>query len=126
MRLTGQELTYVRAKGAHITEKCDGCGKLLNQSFRFTIAGRPEMFCCAVCRDSAYFGNPEAAKRHAAPGRCAFCGGSLATKRRGTLYCGPQCRRRDAKPVNPAIPNNAYSGVVKSMTCGQQKRLLVG
>jgi len=30
MKLTAAELVHVRAQGLYITEKCDGCGKLLN------------------------------------------------------------------------------------------------
>ena len=36
MKLTAAELASVRAHGLCITEKCDGCGKLLNQTFRYT------------------------------------------------------------------------------------------
>ena len=42
MKLTAAELAYVGSQGLYITEKCDGCGKLLNQAFRYTIAGKPE------------------------------------------------------------------------------------
>lgn len=32
MRLAAVEVTYVCSQGLYITEKCDGCGKLLNQA----------------------------------------------------------------------------------------------
>ena len=41
MKLTVAELASVHAQRLYITEKCDGCGKLLNQSFRYTVAGEP-------------------------------------------------------------------------------------
>jgi len=37
MRPTSTELACLRAQGLYITEKCDGCGNLLNQSIRYTI-----------------------------------------------------------------------------------------
>ena len=43
MKLTSAELAYVRSQGLHLTEKCDGCGKLLNQALCYTIAGHPEV-----------------------------------------------------------------------------------
>ncbi len=41
MKLTAAELTYLRSHGVYVTEKCDGCGKLLNRTVRYTIAGKP-------------------------------------------------------------------------------------
>jgi hypothetical protein len=34
MKLTAYELAYVRSRGLIITEKCDACRQLLNQSAR--------------------------------------------------------------------------------------------
>jgi len=34
MKLTTAELASLRVQGLYITEKSDGCGKLLNQTFR--------------------------------------------------------------------------------------------
>lgn len=34
MKLTPAELTYVRAQGLCMTEKCDGCGTLLNRGYQ--------------------------------------------------------------------------------------------
>ena len=56
MKLTARELAYVRSQGLYITEKCDACGKLLNRSFRYTITGKPEVYCTGVCRDLVFFG----------------------------------------------------------------------
>ena len=42
MNLTAAEHAYVRAQGLCFTEKCDGCGTLLNQAVRFTINSKPQ------------------------------------------------------------------------------------
>jgi hypothetical protein len=57
VKLTPRKFAYVRSKGLHITENCDGCGKLLNQTVRYTIAGKPEVYCSAECQDFAFFGD---------------------------------------------------------------------
>jgi Fe-S-cluster-containing dehydrogenase component len=97
MRLSAAELAYVRSQGLYITDKCDGCGKLLNQTFRYTIAGNPEVYCSAGCRDLAFFGDTREVKRRSAPGKCVFCGDTLEKKRRGALYCGEKCKKRAAR-----------------------------
>ena len=48
MKLTAAELAFVRGMGLYVTEKCDGCGKLLNQIFRYTIARKSEGLFCRV------------------------------------------------------------------------------
>ena len=97
MKLTAAELASVRAQGLYITDKCDGCGKLLNQTFRYTIAGKPEVYCSAGCRDLAFFGDPREAKKHTTPGKCVYCRGTLEGKRRGALYCDEICKKRAAR-----------------------------
>jgi hypothetical protein len=94
VKLTAAELAYVRSPGLYITEKCDGCGKLLNQSFRYTIMDKPEVYCSAKCRDLAFFEEECEAKRWANPRKCAYCGGSLSGKKRGALFCDDICRMR--------------------------------
>jgi hypothetical protein len=44
MKLTTPEFAYVRSQGLYITEKCNGCGTLLNQKVRFTINGKLQRF----------------------------------------------------------------------------------
>ena len=97
MKLTTAELTYVRSQGLYVTEKCDGCGRLLNQTFRYTIAGKPEAYCSAACRDLVFFGDRREARKHSTPGKCAYCGATLEGKRRGALYCDEVCKKRLAK-----------------------------
>ena len=94
MRLSDAELASVRAQGLFLTEKCDGCGRALNQTFRYTIAGRPETFCSALCRDHAFFGDRYEAQKHSTPGKCVYCRAALEGKRRGALYCDEICRKR--------------------------------
>lgn len=78
MELSTPELVYFRAQGLHITEKCNGCGKLLNQTIRYTIAGKPEVYCSAGCRDLTFFGDTREAKKRSTPGKCVYCGGQRA------------------------------------------------
>ena len=99
MRLAAVEVAYVRSQGLHITEKCDGCEKLLNQTVRYTIAGRVEVYCSAVCRDLEFFGDRHEAAKHASLGVCAFCGGPLQDKRRGAVYCSDKCRKRAERKI---------------------------
>lgn len=56
MKLTAAELACVRSQGHYLSEKCDGCRKLLNQALRYTIAGKHELYCSAACRELAFFG----------------------------------------------------------------------
>lgn len=118
MKLSERELAVVRGKGFCITEKCDQCGKLLNQSFRYTIAQRPEVYCSAFCRGLALFGNRHDARRLATPGRCAYCGGSLQGKKRGAIYCNDVCRMRDARVRERTMTRRPE----KSRTLGQSNQ----
>jgi|SRR5579864_4400089 len=98
MKLTSTELAYVRSQGLYVTESCDGCcGRLLNQAVRYTIAGKPEVYCSAACREVAFFANRLEAKKHSSPGRCVNCGAKLEGKRRGALYCDELCKKRVAR-----------------------------
>jgi hypothetical protein len=70
MKLTAAELASVRAQGLYVTEKCNDCGRLLNRTVRYTITGRPEAYCSAVCRGAVFFGDRYTAKKRSSPGRC--------------------------------------------------------
>jgi hypothetical protein len=107
MKLSVAELVHVRAQGLYITEKCDGCGKLLNQTFRYTIAGKPEVYCSAVCRDRVYFGDRREARKHSTPGKCVYWGATLEGKRRGALYCHEVCKKRVARTGRVQSTGNA-------------------
>jgi hypothetical protein len=97
MELSTPEFAYVRAKDLYITGKCDGCGKLLNQTFRYTIAGKSEVYCSAGCRDLSFFGDAREAKKRSTPGKCVYCRAPLDGKRRGALYCDEICKKRAAR-----------------------------
>jgi hypothetical protein len=97
MKLTAAELASVRAQGLYITEKCGGCGKLLNQTFRYTMAGKPEAYCSAACRDLVFFGDRREARKRSTPGKCVYYGATLEGKRKGTLYCDEVCKKRVAR-----------------------------
>jgi hypothetical protein len=96
MILSPAELAYVDTLGLYIAEKCDGCGKLLNQTVRYTITGKPEVYCSAECRDFTFFGDRREVNKHAGKRRCANCGRGLQTKKRGAIYCDDVCRKRAA------------------------------
>src|ERR1022692_797760 len=97
MRLSPRELEYVRTHGLYLFEKCDGCGKLLNQNVQYTITGRREVFCSSPCRDNAFFADRREVMKRATPGRCAYCGGSLEGKKRGSIYCDDLCRKAHSR-----------------------------
>jgi hypothetical protein len=101
MKLTPPELAYVRSQGLHVTEKCGGCGKLLNQTVQYTIYGKPEVYCSAVCRDSVFFGDRREAKKAATPGKCAYCGGTLRGKKRGAIFGDDVCRKALSRTNKP-------------------------
>jgi hypothetical protein len=68
-----------------------------NQTFRFTIKGKPEVYCSTGCRDLVFFGDTREAKKRSMPGKCPHCGAPLKGKRRGALYCDENCKKRAAR-----------------------------
>ena len=94
MRLTEAEFAYVRSLGLYVTEKCAGCGKVLNRTFRYTITGKPEVYCSAACRDFVFFGDRHEARKRSTPKVCAYCGGPLEGKKADALFCSDKCRKR--------------------------------
>jgi hypothetical protein len=52
MKLTAEESSKLKSQGLYIAEKCDSCGKLLNQTIRYTRPDRKGCtYCSAECRD---------------------------------------------------------------------------
>jgi hypothetical protein len=104
MRLAVAELDHLRSQGLFIRDKCDACGKVLNQAFRFTMPDRAQVFCSGQCRDSRFFSNWGDAHKHSTPGRCAYCGASLRNKNRGAIFCDDRCRKAFSRrgPVKSA------------------------
>ena len=102
MKLTAAELVHVRSQGLYITEKCDGCGKLLNQTFRYTMAGKPGAYCSTACRDLVFFGNryetraqaPSAGKPAGILRKCQQCNQEFTDGRGKGHYCSGRCRLR--------------------------------
>jgi endogenous inhibitor of DNA gyrase (YacG/DUF329 family) len=125
VKLTATELAYVRSQGLYITEKCDGCGKLLNQTVPYMIAGRPEVFCSAECRDKVFFADPAEAKKRLGSRVCASCGTSLQDKNHGALYCSNRCRMRGTRKQNAGTSKNPHSDLAKSTTSEPQKGLSI-
>lgn len=109
MKLTDSEIERIRSRGLYITEKCDACGKILNQSHRYTWAGRAEVFCTAACRDKFNLGTkPDQIIQGT---RCFRCQGRKSPG--ASLYCA-RCRQfadPDGKPVGvPEVSREARSG----------------
>ena len=126
MKLTPTELAYVRSQGLYVTEKCDACGKLLNQSFRYTITGKPEVYCSALCRDRAFFGESyrvrNAGRQEAQ--KCAYCGGQISGRKRDSMFCSDRCRKANSRRMrqSPRSGNIADSTLMLSTACGGEKR----
>jgi hypothetical protein len=120
MKLTPAELAYVRTKGLYITEKCDGCGKVLNQSVRWAITGQPEVYCSAECRDLVFFGDRREVRKRATPRRCAFCGTGLEGQRRQALYCNARCKMRRVRAEKAGLAGK----VAETVTATQQTQQL--
>ncbi len=103
MTLTPEEQTYVRSQGLYLTAKCDACEAILNQSVRYTIAGKPEVYCSVNCRDRVFFEDQLERKKRSTPGHCVNCKGSLQGKKRDAIYCSESCRKRHSRR-NGTIP----------------------
>lgn len=128
MKLTATELAYARTQGLYITDKCDGCATLLNQTIRYTISGKPEVYCSSGCRDLTFFGDTREAIKHSTPGKCVYCRAPLAEKRRGALYCDETCKKRwararrsssTAEPQITGTPTQLNQRVAAPKTGGQ-------
>jgi len=54
MKLTEEDLAFMRRPGLYVKEKCDNsaCRRVLIQSFRYTFQDDPRVFCSADCRNS--------------------------------------------------------------------------
>jgi len=60
LKLLPEQIAQVRARGLYVTECCDACRAVLNQSHRWTIQGVNRVFCSEDERDRVY----ESLKRH--------------------------------------------------------------
>ena len=91
MLLTEAERALLRERRIVVFEKCDTCRKPILESFTWTFAGKPEVYCSQLCRDGVA----------RTPGKCEWCGASLEEKKRGTKFCAKKCRMRFIR-ANPA------------------------
>jgi hypothetical protein len=102
MKLPQESINQIRAQGLYITEACDGCCKVLNQSFRYTVKDKPEVYCSEACRDRVFFGEAGDTKRQgnlaAMPGtkkQCVMCRAEIPfTRRADSTTCSSGCARR--------------------------------
>lgn len=116
MKLTSEELAYVPSLGLYITEKCDGCGKILNQTVRYTITGKPGVYCSAACRDFAFFGDQREAKKQANGRKCAYCGATLEGKRRQASFCDHTCQMRFHRTEQASATGEAQETVTATQS----------
>src|SRR5437762_13981147 len=99
MRLTPQEVDAVRKTGLYITQKCDQCRKVLNQTFYYTLNASDtegKRWCSRECQDAAMGWNNSSKPRPSrARGpefyllRCrrAACGHKFRAKRKDAEFC---------------------------------------
>jgi hypothetical protein len=127
MKLTAAEISSIGLTGLYVTEKCDGCGKVLNQTVHYTVSGREQVYCSAICRDTAFFGDRRQAEKQATPGKCVHCGGSLSGKNRGALYCDDACRKARARKIQVSRDASAAkipdTEVIESLTYSGANRI---
>jgi len=57
MNLTAAELAYANRLDLQVTKECDGSERFLNQSLRYAITEKPEVYCSTVCREITLFGD---------------------------------------------------------------------
>jgi len=126
MKLTPAELAYVRSQGLYITDKCDGCGKVLNQTVRWTITGQPEVYCSAECRDLVFFEEGREARKRVNSGKCGYCGASLQGKRRDALYCDHLCQIRADRRSNGAMTGKLQIAVTPTQWNEQLTEAKIG
>jgi predicted nucleic acid-binding Zn ribbon protein len=107
MRVAETELARLRNTGLHITEKCDGCAKMLNQSCRYTVARKPGVYCSAFCRDRASLGD-DGLERAAMRRTCLLCHGPKPAS--DAPYC-QHCQKA-------AYPEGATPQETRCAVCG--------
>ncbi len=98
VKLSAAELAYVRSQGLYITEKCDECGKVLNQTVRYTSPGRPEVWCSAACQDKAMgWDRPGVRPKKSAPAFhmqvCQNCTKRFRAKHGDARFCSQRCQK---------------------------------
>jgi endogenous inhibitor of DNA gyrase (YacG/DUF329 family) len=124
-QLSETDLAYIKSLRLYITEKCDGCGKLLNQTFRYAIAGRPEVYCSQPCRDRVQFGDRHWSRRTKPQEavQCAYCGSPIVGKRADSGFCSSRCKQAKWRIAEKARKSAASrnTGLVLSSACGDEK-----
>jgi len=101
MELTPAELSYVRSQGLHLTENCDHCEEVLNQTFHYRLNDAdPRTWCSAACQDADIgWGGPRYQARINYQLRCRreACGRSFESRRTDAKYCSSRCRKRPSR-----------------------------
>jgi len=97
VQLTRAELSYVRSQGLHLTEKCDHCGQVLNQTFHYRLNDvDPRKWCSAACQhaDMGWEGRRyEARVNYQLRCQREACGSRFESSRADARYCFPRCRK---------------------------------
>jgi len=84
-------------RATYLTEKCDYCGQVLNQTFHYRLNDAdPRTWCSAACQDADMgWGGPRYQARINYRLRCQreACGRSFESRRADAEYCSPRCRK---------------------------------
>lgn len=95
MRLSEAHISAIRSVGFYVTEGCDGCGKILNQSFQYSD-GHGQRFCSDSCFTKATgierYRRPPAQRR-----TCEGCGKPFRSVRSNARFCSQRCQKRHAR-----------------------------
>jgi endogenous inhibitor of DNA gyrase (YacG/DUF329 family) len=118
MKLTSKESNEIKSQGLYIADKCDSCGKPLNQTIRYTRPDRKgRVFCSAECCDLAGNGEglPEATLPHSIAGSVVH--ELIAEKIYGSCEsCGLPLRDGTKAMHIPDLP-----GLYHSVLCAEQE-----
>ena len=110
MKLTPEEIKAIREEhGLHVTEKCNECRKVLNQSVRYTTPDRKEVWCSAACQDKAMGWDQATARKKSAPAFhvlvCQNCTKRFRAKHEDARYCSERCKKSSQrKRKNGVVP----------------------
>ena len=129
MRISEEQLNSVRQFGLHVTERCDACGRLLNQAFRYMRPGHTEVWCSEACQDKAMGWNRAQRKSRDRPAfrlkvcQRTGCAKKFRATRQDARFCSARCRQWDRRKrgkfksvdiqkiggENPVVTDNQFS-----------------
>ncbi len=119
MKLNSEELAYLRSQGLYIIEKCDNCGKFLNQAIRYTSPGDPRVWCSRACQDVALGWDRARRHRQSSPrfhlARCEECGTRFRSRREDAQFCSQKCQKAAKRyGNNPVVRDNVQAPIAEA------------